>query len=345
VHHPSSGPGIKDVAAAARVSVGTVSNVLNHPERVAAPTRERVLAAVERLGFVRNESARHLRARSSRVIGLIVLDASNPFEAGVAEGVAAAVEESGCVVLLGSSGGRLERERRYVELFAEQRVRGLLITPTHLAPPNLTGLSGRGIPVVFLDNHPDRTHSNVAVDDVAGGRIAVEHLLSGGHRRLAIVGGPWSLAQMQDRVKGAEEAILRQDGATLLRISTRGLTLLAGLEAADQLLALDPDERPTGVFAANDLVALGLLQRLLARGVRIPEDVALIGYDDIEFAASAAVPLSTVRLPREVLGRRAADLLFREIAAREAGEHVEPAQVLFEPELVARASTGSVEPT
>jgi LacI family transcriptional regulator len=339
VNTPSA-PSVKDVAAAAGVSVGTVSNVLNHPQRVAEPTRQRVLSAVARLGFVRNETARHLRARSSRVVGLIVLDASNPFEMGVAAGVADAVEAAGCALMLGSSAGSLERERRYVALFEEQRVRGLLITPTHLAPPDLTGLARRGIPVVFLDGHPDRTYSNVAVDDVAGGRIAVEHLLARGHRRLALVGGPSTLAQMQDRLEGAEQALRRQgDGATLLTVSTRNLTLHAGMAAADELLVMDPEHRPTALFAANDLVALGLLQRLLTAGIKVPDDMALIGYDDIEFAAAAAVPLSSVRLPRELLGRSAAELLFEEIVDREAGLPARPRHVRFEPQLVARAST------
>jgi LacI family transcriptional regulator len=334
-------PSIKDVAAAARVSVGTVSNVLNHPEIVAEPTRDRVLAAITRLGFVRNENARHLRARSSRVVGLIVLDASNPFEMGVAAGVADAAEAAGCALMLGSSAGSLERERRYVTLFEEQRVRGLLITPTHLGPPNVSGLARRGIPVVFLDGHPDRTYSSVAIDDVAGSRIAVEHLLSRGHRRLALVGGPFTLAQMQDRSKGAEEAVRRHGGdATILTVSTPNLTLQAGIAAADQILVLSPRERPTALFAANDLVALGLLQRLLARGVTVPDDIALIGYDDIEFAAAATVPLSSVRAPREGLGTAAAELLFDEIHALEAGEEVRARHVWFEPELVVRESTG-----
>jgi LacI family transcriptional regulator len=298
-------PSIKDVAAAARVSVGTVSNVLNHPEIVAEPTRERVLGVIARLGFVRNETARHLRARSSRVIGLIVLDASNPFEMGVAAGVADAAEAAGCALMLGSSAGSLERERRYVNLFEEQRVRGLLVTPTHLGPPNVSGLTRRGIPVVFLDGHPDRTYSSVAIDDVAGSRIAVEHLLSRGHQRLALVGGPFTLAQMQDRSTGAEEAVRRHGGdASILTVSTPNLTLHAGIAAAEQILVMTPEERPTALFAANDLVALGLLQRLLAAGVKVPDDMALVGYDDIEFAAFAPCRSLPSAHPARSSGRR-----------------------------------------
>ena len=127
--------------------------------------------------------------------------------------------------------------------------------------------------------------------------------------------------------------------ATILTVSTPNLTLQAGIAAADQILLMSPDERPTALFAANDLVALGLLQRLLARGVKVPDDIALIGYDDIEFAAAATVPLSSIRAPREELGASAAELLFDEIHAREAGQEVRARHVWFEPELVVRDST------
>jgi LacI family transcriptional regulator len=334
---------IKDVAAAAAVSVGTVSNVLNRPHLVSEQTRDRVNEVIEQLGFVRNESARQLRAGSSRAVGLVVIDAANPFFADVARGVEDTVQEAGGVVLLGNSSGDFQRERRYVELFEEQRVRGLLIAPTGVTPPDLTGFVRRGIPVVFLDRHPDGApFSTVDVDDVAGGRMAVEHLLAQGHRRLAFVGGPSTLAQVRDRRRGAEDAVSadrRTNAATLLAISTPSLTLRSGREAAEHIVAAPDAARPTGVFAANDLVALGLLQGFAAHGLRVPDDVAIVGYDDIEFAAGAAVPLSSVRQPREDLGRRGAELLYEEIRAREAGEAPEPHHVRFQPELVVRRST------
>jgi LacI family transcriptional regulator len=164
--------------------------------------RECVSAAIAQLDFVRSDFARQLRAGSSQVIAMIVLDVANPYLVGVARGVEDAVESAGYVVTLAGSGGLLRREQRYVELFGQQRVRGVLWNPTNLGPPNLAVLDQLGIPVVLLDRHLERTHSNVAVDDVAGGRLADEHLLAGGHRRIAVVGGPASLAQMQDRLRG-----------------------------------------------------------------------------------------------------------------------------------------------
>jgi len=333
---------IKDVAAAAGVSVGTVSNVLNRPHLVSLPIRRRVTAVITKLGFVRSESARQLRAGSSRTVAMLVLDVANPYLTDVVRGVEDEVAAAGLVVMLAGSGGLLGREQRYVEMFQQQRVRGLLWNPTNLTPPRTDAFDRLGIPIVFLDRHLERTHSNVAVDDVAGGRIAAEHLLARGHRRIAVVGGPATLAQVEDRRDGAYEAIRRvSDGATSFQsIPTPDLTLRSGRGAADELLGMHPASRPTGVFAVNDLVAIGLLQGLLAHGIRVPEEVAIVGYDDMEFAAAAAVPLTSVRAPRADLGRDAARLLLGEIAERENGSPGAPRHLRFEPSLVPRASTG-----
>ncbi len=186
----------------------------------------------------------------------------------------------------------------------------------------------------------DTRYCSVSVDDVEGGRLAVAHLLGLGHRTLAVVGGPGSLDQVRDRRQGAELA-RRQHGdeASLLIVSTDVMNAESGRAAADQLVALPAGERPTGVFATNDLLAIGLLQGFVAHGVRVPEEMAIVGYDDISFAASAAVPLSSVRQPRESLGRRAAELLFDEIEAIERGVPHEHTSANFTPELVVRQST------
>jgi LacI family transcriptional regulator len=329
-------PSIKDVALSAGVSVGTVSNALNRPAAVAPATLRRVQAAIDDLGFVRNESARQLRAGSSRAVGLVVIDAANPFFADVARGVEDAVQDSGGVVLLGNSAGSPLRERRYLDLFEEQRVQGVLIAPCGDDSLDLSGLQRLGIPVVFLDRYPDgEALSAVTVDDVTGGRLAAEHLTERGHRRLAFVGGPSSLRQVRDRRAGVEQV----GDTDLLVISTRELTTDAGREAAEEIAAMAPGLRPTGVVCANDLVAIGMLQGLLRHGLQVPEDVAIVGYDDIEFAASAAVPLSSVRQPREELGRTGARLLLEQVEAARTSSAAAPRQVQFRPELVVRRSS------
>jgi DNA-binding LacI/PurR family transcriptional regulator len=191
---------------------------------------------------------------------------------------------------------------------------------------------------VLVDRGSARaSRCSVAVDDVLGGRLAVEHLADRGHRRIAYVGGPFSLAQVADRHTGAERALAEHAaGADLRVVETPSLSVSEGRRAADELTGLPAARRPTAVFCANDLLALGVLQGLIAHGLRVPEDVALVGYDDIEFAAAAAVPLSSVRQPRELLGRTAAQLLLEEAGDADRHEH---RHVVFQPELLVRRSS------
>ncbi len=330
---------IREVAALAGVSVGTVSNVLNRPEIVAQATRKRVNAAIKALGFVRNESARQLRAGRSRMIGLVVLDVANPFFTDVARGVEDEASVSGLSVILCNSDDQLPKETRYLELLEEHRVQGVLITPVAGADDRLVLLQRRGTPVVLVDSRSTSGgQCSVAVDDVLGGDVAVSHLLENGHRRLAFVGGPVSIRQVADRYEGALRAIQRAGASPddLLMIETQGLNVTAGQHAGAQIAGLPADERPTAAFCANDLIALGLLQELTRQQVRVPDDVAIVGYDDIEFAAAAAVPLSSVRQPRHQLGRTAARLLLEEALGAEDHQH---RQVIFQPELEIRRSS------
>ncbi len=328
---------VKDVASAASVSVGTVSNVLNQPSKVAPATVERVMQAIAELGYVRNDAARQLRAGRSRCIGLVVLDVGNPFFAEVARGAEARAAEDGMTVLLGSSDERADREGAYLDLFQEQRVNGVLVTPASddLAP--LARLRESGVPIVLVDREtPDGEYLSVSVDDIEGGQLAVSHLLSLGRRRIAFVGGPLATRQVADRLEGARRAVDAAEGATLEIVETPALTVLQGRAAGEALVARLAAERPDAVFAANDLLAVGLLQGLsLMADVRVPDDIALIGYDDIDFAAATVVPLSSIRQPASLIGYTAVDVLLAELAGAGGYER----NVRFQPELVVRAST------
>jgi len=329
---------VKDVAAAASVSVGTVSNVLNQPAKVAPATVERVMNAISELGYVRNDAARQLRAGRSRCIGLVVLDVGNPFFAEVARGAEARAAEAGMTVLLGSSDERLDRESTYLDLFQEQRVNGVLVTPAteDLAP--LARLRDAGVPVVLVDRETiGGEYLSVAVDDIQGGQLAVSHLLELGRRRIAFIGGPLATRQVADRLEGARRAVAAVAGATLEVIETRALTVLQGRAAGEALVGRGAADRPDAVFAANDLLAVGLLQGLsLLADLRVPDDIALIGYDDIDFASATVVPLSSIRQPASLIGYTAVDVLLAEIGGGDGHER----NVRFQPELVVRASTG-----
>lgn len=334
---------VKDVAAAAGVSLGTVSNVLNRPDRVSPETRERVLKAMADLGFVRNESARQLRAGSSRTLAYVMLDASNPFFTDVASGIDFAAESVDLSLVLCNSGNSADRESAHLALLEQQRVQGILVTPVDPESPVLDEVARRGTPVVVVDRtRSDQSFCSVAVDDVLGGRLAIEHLVDRGHARVAYIGGPPALGQVRDRWEGARAAwsAAGRPLADLTQITTRALTVAEGREAGQRLAGIPGSRRPTAAFCANDLVALGLLQQAIGAGVRVPEDLAIVGYDDIEFAAAAAVPLTSVRQPRQELGRTAAELVLDESAN---AEHTHR-QVLFTPELVARASSFGQQP-
>jgi LacI family transcriptional regulator len=330
---------IKDVAARAGVSAATVSNVLNRPGVVARETRARVQAAIDDLGFIRNESARQLRAGSSSFIGFILRDVTNPFFTDVARGAEDLVNEAGLAAIICNSDDQDGREMRYLDLLEQQRVRGILITPTSSTGERLAVTRSRGIPVVLVDKHAGgMNHCSVSVDDVQGGDLAVSHLISRGHERIAYVGGQFQVRQEQDRHDGAVRAVQRAglSQSDLYVVKTPGLNVSSGRIAGAELAEVPASDRPTAVFCANDLLALGLLQEFTLRGLRVPQDFAIVGYDDIEFAASAAVPLSSIRQPRIQLGRAAAEMLLEESADESRHKH---RQVVFQPELVVRQST------
>ena len=330
---------VREVAAEAGVSVGTVSNVLNRPDKVAAGTVARVQAAIEQLGFVRNDAARQLRAGRSRSIGLVVLDVGNPFFTDLARGAEDRAAAAGLTVLLGNSDQASVRESAYLDLFEEQRVHGVLISPLDDdSTEQLQRLRRRGTPTVLVDRQTDdRSFSSVAVDDVFGGHLAASHLIDQGRRRLAFVGGPDSIRQVADRLAGARAAVAEHPGVTLEVVQTESLAVLDGRAAGEALRSRPAPERPDAVFAANDLLALGVLQALNMFGdVRVPDEIALIGYDDIAFAAAAVVPLSSIRQPSALIGSTAVELLLREA---DGGADFVPEQIVFQPELVVRAST------
>lgn len=327
---------IREVARRAGVSVGTVSNVLNRPSRVAATTRARVLAAIDDLGFVRNESARQLRVGRSQTLGLIVPDTRNPLFTDIARGVEDAAAGTGLGVLLCNSAASPGRERRALDLLEQQRVRGLLITPVGLRHDHLNRLQERGMAVVLLDRRaPHHDRCSVRVDHELGGDIAVSYLVGLGRKRIAYASGPLDGDACQGRHRGALRALERAGLApdAMINLVQPELSVSAGRLAAATLLRLDP--RPTALFCGSDLMAVGALHALMRAGVRVPEDVAVVGYDDVELADAAAVPLTTVRQPREDLGRVATELVVEE--GDQPADH-RHRHVPLAPELVVRES-------
>ncbi len=329
---------VRDVARAAGVSIGTVSNVLNNSQTVAPENVAKVQAAVKQLGFVRNDAARQLRAGRSRSIGLIVQDVRNPFFADLARGAEDAAIENQLGILVADSDENQNREKLLLGLFEEQRVLGVLVTPVEESLGYLVDMKNRGSAVVVIDRKSnDKSISSVSVDDTAGGQMAVDHLIETGRTRIAFAGGPLADKQIGERLEGAKKAAAANPNVSLEILATSNLTVLEGRRIGEEIIGRPKETRPDAVFAANDLLAIGILQAVLMSGsLKIPNDFALIGYDDISFAETAIVPLSTVRQPSTEIGLQAVKLLIEE-SESDGGAH--PQQIVFQPALVIREST------
>ncbi len=321
---------VKDVAAAANVSPATVSNVLNGRGRVSAETAARVHAAIRELQYVRNDAARQLRVGSSRSIGLAVIDLSNPYFVDLARGADRRARQDGLQVVIGNSDRDERLQDSYISLFAEQRMRGVLVSPIGDVPAELTRIREHGTRAVLVDRDTtDPGFPSVSVDDIAGGYLAVRHLLDLGRRRIAFIGSPATTKQAADRLEGARAAVGEVPSAVLTVVQTEDVSIVGGRAAG---VGLREIAELDGIFTANDLLAVGVLQSL-ANHRQVPEDIAVIGYDDIELTVTVQVPLSSIRQPTELLGYTAVDLLLRE-------PHGFPEEhVIFQPELVVRAST------
>lgn len=325
---------IREVATRAGVSLGTVSNVLNRPETVAESTRHAVLEAIDELGYVRNASASRLRAKKSTVMGVLVVDYANPFVTAYVEAAEQALAAHGYSAVVAGTGFDCGRVERQLQLMEEFRVAGIVLPPVFTSElgPRIEAMRARGMSFAYVGGiGPVVNGCSTEIDQLDGGRLAGEHLLEIGRRRLVFVAGPRHLDFSNVRLEGLRAAAAERDDVQIDVVWVDNLTGLDGHGATDAILAHDPD----AVFCANDLTALGVLRGLIERGRRVPDDIALVGYDDISFAEIAAVPLTTIRQPAVAIGTTAAELLVAE--ANETG-HVHR-HVSFAPELVIRGST------
>ena len=326
---------VLEVARLAGVSMATVSNVLNRPNVVAAATKSRVLAAMQQLNFVPNSAARQLAAGRSRAIGLVVLDLTNPFFLEVARGVEDVASSAGYVVILFNSADSRDRETRSLSVLREQRVSGVLLSPVAARTELVEQMRAEGTRVVLLDRRGAATgECSVSVDDVLGGQAAGEHLIATGRRSLAFVRGGRHVRQYNDRERGIRSALR---GAGLddrsLVVLHEEMSVSGGEHAGERILR--EFANVDAVVCGNDTIAAGVERALLKAAVRVPDDVALVGYDDVPLAKLITVPLTSMQQPMYEMGRSAAQLLLDEI---EDSDHVHK-RVSFNPSLVARSSS------
>jgi len=327
--------GVAAVAKRAGVSTATVSNTLNRPHMVSVATQARVFAAMEELDFVPNRSASALRRGRGALIGLVVPDVVNPFYAAIAKAVAQHSRERGYVMALCVSDDDGDTELQHFRMLAEQRAAGAIVVPLQADTRRLDRLRLVGAHPVLIDRKwPVDDGCSVLIDDVEGGRLAVEHLLRGGAERVALVNGPHEIPQCADRAAGARAAILdaglSDDALTVVEVPE--MTIGEGIGAAAELQRRGIEH----VFGTNDQLAIGVMRGFSGLGMSAPGDVAVIGYGDLALATESLVPLSSVRQPKELMGRTAVELLLAEIEGADDHEH---RLSLLQPELIVRAST------
>ena len=327
-------PTIYDVARLAGVSTATVSRALNDTGQIAPATRLAIDEAVAQLGYHPNTAARSLVTRSTQTIALLLPDITNPFYAALASGVQERALESGHTMLLCTTEGDPEREEHYLGLLRAKQVDGVLVDGLVLPPARITRFVRDGLPIVCLDRDIDSTLVPlVQVNNRLGARLATEHLLSLGHTRVAHVAGAAELRISEERIAGyrdAHNAMGIPVDAELLAVGS--FTEEGGYEAMESLL-LGPSF--TAVFAANDLSALGVLSALSESGRAVPDDVSVVGFDDLRLSRYTTPPLTTIHQPAAEIARQATGLLL-ELAA---GRTVDRMLHLLEPELVVRRST------
>lgn len=310
---------IVDVAERAGVSKATVSAVINDKETVKDSTRQDVLTAINELNYRPSASARRqFRSDTRRSIGVIIKEADNPYYAEVIEGIRAHTSEKEYSLLTASSEGSYDAEKRIVELFTAQEVDGLIITPVLDDQADLShifDLKRRNVPFVLLEEVRGIQANLVDIDNVAASRKAAKHLMDGGHKRIVHFAGPRYSMHSEERVQGVRQAYSESHLVFSNQlIIEAGARLQDGYQTGlDYFEDLNAKERPTAVTCYNDLVAVGLLRALRELGLRVPEDISVIGCDDLEITKYVSPPLTSIRSPKEEMGQYAADLLLRQM--------------------------------
>jgi LacI family transcriptional regulator len=328
---------IRDVAKLAGVAPITVSRVMNGGEDVTEETRQRVQRAIDQLYYVPNSLARSLRSRQSHTIALILSDITNPFWTTVARGVEDTASEHDYRTMLCNTDENPAKEANYLSLLVERRVDGVIVAPATREKKNLALLKQQQVPYVLID----RRVAGVKVDAVygdsrRGARMLIDHLIAIGHQRIALINGPITISSAQDRADGYRESLAVHNLPVDEDLIFQGdFKQASGYRLAQQALACGP--RPTAIFAANNFIALGVLQALQEAGLRVPEDMALVCIDDLPYL-SAIDPLLTVAAqPAYEMGAAAARLLVERLTTHRTSRARE---VVLQPQLIIRRSCG-----
>jgi len=336
-----SGVTIQDVAARANVSAMTVSRVINQPARVAPATRERVERAIRELGFVPNALARGLLRGRTHTIAVLVSDISNPFFTQIVRGAEDVAQRNGYTIILANSDESTEKERQYIHTLLSRQIDGLLVAPAGDASrPLLELLTRHKKPFVLIDRVIDGVPADVVVgDNVGGARTLTEHLINLGHGQIALVNGSPEVSTARERRRGYLEALRIHGVEARPELIVEGnFKREGGVHAARQLLGLPHDRRPTAIFADNNFHAIGVIEVLREAGLTVPDDMAVVSFDDIELVSIIQPFLTVVSQPARTFGTIGMQFLLERLDGGEAQPH---RKVVLPPELTVRISCGA----
>ncbi|MBW2056900.1 MAG: LacI family DNA-binding transcriptional regulator [Deltaproteobacteria bacterium] len=334
-------PTIKDIARLARVSHTTVSRALNDRPRVSRRTRDRILAIAKKLNYRPNVAARSLKVRRTKTLGLVITTIINPFYPELAQGIENTAREMGYNIILCSTNYDIDLELRHIEMLRSKGVDGIIFTSTHIHDPNIEGLVEEGFPIILVNRKTyDESIGNrvdyVVIENSRGAFMAVEHLIRMGHRRIGIITGLRQSSASWERLEGVERAMTEYGVELDPDLVVEGDFLKAsGGRAAKRFSRMKVP--PTAVFAVNDYMALGAMEGFMEEGLRIPHDMALVGFNDIEISRMRNIELTTVGQKTYEMGSIAVRTLVEKIEGEAQGL---VRQIILEPELLIRKSCG-----
>ncbi|RXT05285.1 LacI family DNA-binding transcriptional regulator [Ammoniphilus sp. CFH 90114] len=327
---------IHDVAKLANVSIATVSRVTSNENNVNEKTKERVMKAMEELGYKPNSAARTLRMAQSNIIVVLMINIKNPFFAEFIRGIEDVAREAGYYLLIGSTDGEADKEKEYIDLILENRVDGVILTTAGIDVNSTIEKIHQNSPIVLaFDYIPDPDIPSISIDNESASRKITNHLISLGHRRIAHITGDMRRLQSQTRLSGYKQA-LYQHGIPVEEslIQEGGYQFEDGYLAAQKLLSFE--KLPAAIYGGNDNVAIGALKAVQDAGLRVPEDIAVVGFDDVEMSSFTTPRLTTIHQPRFEIGKRAMEFLLKKIKQ----EKIDRPHIILEDHLVVRESCG-----
>jgi len=333
---------IKDIAKLANVSHTTVSRALNNKSRIRKETRETILSIAKNLGYRPNFVARSLVMKRTKTLGLVITNIANPFYPELAQGIEKTATKLGYSIILCSTQSDISTERQYIEMLRSKGVDGIVFSSAHMEDPNIVELAEEEFPIVLVNR---RTYHSavkekvdyVGVNNILGGFLAVEHLIRLGHQRIGMIGGSAESSVGLERLEGGKKALMTYGLEQRDDYFLEGNFLKrSGYHRGKQFVKMTA--MPTAIFAANDYMALGVYQAFIEEGLRVPEDMALIGFNDIEFSAMKGIELTTIGQKKFEMGAIAVEMLVGRIEKKE--DQLSGREIFLEPELIVRKTCG-----